>query len=149
MKKSHTKPVASRYAMTQLDRAGHPPTLRIEGEDRNPVNIVQEATHFAVECGAWGGVRVRETFGIFEFYQIVRTVALALMSFWESPKGGHCPRAVEVWAREQTARAMGKRLHRWWKGRLSETDPTVLAVQRGVCGDAFCPRTALRRRALQ
>jgi hypothetical protein len=127
----------SRYTMTEIYRAGAAAALRIEGKDRNTVTVVHKPTHFVVEYKWDEGWGVPLGVGLFDFYGLSREVAVGLMFLWEGKEDRHCPRRLKWWATQRVARALGKRLHSWYKGRLAETDSAILAVQRAVFAATF------------
>jgi hypothetical protein len=128
---------ASRYEFIEVvERAGER-TLRIQKEDRNTVFVLFTPTCLLVqyEDGARGWYT--QPYGLFEYYSFARDVAHGLMRGWEPPEGRRGWPGVHAWAWRQTGRAIGKRLHAFYKRCLREADPTVLTLQRAVFAATF------------
>jgi hypothetical protein len=108
--------------------------------------------------------------GLFEYYRLSRAVAAGLMEHWNGPPDHprnrrpqgpagrsstagagptalvevvEVPKPVREWAVRQTAKAIGKRLHGWYRGRLAETPPVIRDVQRTVFAATFSTPTVL------
>jgi hypothetical protein len=135
---------ASRYEFTEtVERAGAR-ALRIQGEGRNIVFVFFTPTCLLVqyENGARGWHTQR--YGFFDYYSFARAVAHGLIRDWEPPAGRRGWPGVHAWVWRQTGRAIGKRLHAFYKRCLDDADPTVLALQRAVFAATFsAPRLVL------
>ena len=128
-------PVAqnSRYRFTEISGpGGRRKALRIEGEGRNTVFVIPTPTCLLVryrdETEGWH----TQPYGFFEYYPFANDVARGLIAGWEPPEGKPGWPGVRAWVSRQTGRAIGKRLHAFYKRCLCDVDPTVLALQRAV-----------------
>jgi hypothetical protein len=152
---------ASRYHFRESEGASR---LVIEGgADRTPVSIMHDGPRFRV---FYDGTHYHESTatGLFDYYKLSRFVAQGLMSRWQgAPREKRClpseagvgglhqrlleerhatypvPNAVREWAETQTAKAIGGRLHAWYKDRLAslQTPPVVRDVQRRAFAATF------------
>jgi hypothetical protein len=155
---------ASRYHFRESEGASR---LVIEGgADRTPVSIIHEGVRFRVVALEQDGTYYHGSTatGLFDYYKLSRLVAQGLMSRWQGAlrekrclpseagaRGLHqrlleerhvthpVPNAVREWAETQTARAIGRRLHTWYKDRLAspQTPPVVRDVQRRAFAATF------------
>src|SRR3712207_6266975 len=84
-------------------------------------------------------------YGFFDYYSFAGDVASGLIVGWEPPEGRPGWPGVRSWVWRRTGRAIGKRLHAFYKRCLREADPTVLTLQRVVFAATFsAPRLVLR-----
>lgn len=128
-KKNATNP---RYTLTELESAGRR-TLCIEGQNRNAVFVQLNPTDFAVQYKARGNTSTTRWVGFFDYYRLSREVVQGLMLFWRPPERPRPPfPGLHTWALEQTGKAIGKRLHAWYKQALREVSEEVLKVHRAA-----------------
>ncbi len=128
---------ASRYTFTEYFARGGAWVLRIEGEGRNTVFVAATPTCLLVRyCDGRGGWRI-QPYGFFDYVPFAGDVASGQLLGWEPPEGRRGWPGVRAWVWRQTGRAIGKRLHAFYKRCLAAADPTVLALQRTVFAATF------------
>jgi len=128
-KKNATNP---RYEFTELESAGRR-TLRIEGQNRNTVFVHLNPTGFAVQYSSRGNTSTTRWVGFFDYYRLSREVVQGLMWFWVPPERDCRPfPGLHAWALEQTGKAIGQRLHAWYKQALREASEEALKVHRAA-----------------
>ena len=133
-------PVAqgSRYRFKELSGpGGRRKALRIEGPGRNTVFVIPAPTCLLVRYRNERGNWHNRSYGFFDYYPLSDDVASGLIVGWEPPEGKPDRPSVRAWVRKRTARAIGKRLHSYYKRSLDDVDPTVLALQRAVFAATF------------
>ena len=127
----------SGYRFTELKEPGGRQALRIEGDGRNTVFVAPMPTcllvHYRDKTKNW---RTRP-YGFFDYYPFANNVAWGLIADWKPPEGKPGWPGAHAWVQRQTGRAVGKRLHAFYKRCLRDADPTVLAVQRAVFAATF------------
>jgi hypothetical protein len=136
---------ASRYEFKETVEKAEAQALRIQGVDRNTVFVAATSTCLLVryEAGARGWHT--QPYGFFDYYSFARDVASGLIRGWEPPEGRPGWPGVRAWVWRQTGRAIGKRLHAFYRRCLREADPTVLTLQRAVFAATFsAPRLMFR-----
>jgi hypothetical protein len=122
--------------MEVVDPVGAP-ALRIQGRDRNPVFVGFRPTGLLVRYETRAGGWHTQPYGLFDYYSFARDVARGLMYGWQPPEGHRGWPGVRAWVWKQTSRAIGKRLHAFYKRCLNDADPTVLSLQRAVFAATF------------
>jgi hypothetical protein len=130
-------PRVSRYRFTEVSGNGIARTLRIEGEDRNTVFVVPTPTGLLVRYRDDQEGWYYRRYGFFDYYTLAHDVASGLVLSWTPPEGRSGWPGVRRWVRNRTGRAIGKRLHAFYKRCLDAADPTVLALQRTVFATTF------------
>ena len=127
----------SRYTFVATPGAGLGRGVQIESEGRNTVFVDATPTCLVVrykdERGGW----YIRPYGFFSYYPFAADVTSGLTLGWEPPEGRPGWPGVRAWVHRQTGRAIGKRLHAFYKSCLRDVDPTVLALQRNVFAATF------------
>jgi hypothetical protein len=123
-----------------------PNGFTVTGEDRNPVII---------ELDEYGIVANGALFSFYSYYKLSKHIARELMRDWQPPEDklaqarknlaekhnadldqliriNYQPPWLESWAKKQTAKAIGKRIHKQWQRLLTMVPPDVLAVQKAL-----------------
>ena len=122
---------AGKYQITESPNA-----FVVEGDGRRPTRVELHGTHFRVSEPP--DTSPRWSFGLMQFRDLRRQVAVALMLNWSPPPKGQEP----VWnvkecAVRQTEWALNGRIHEQWKRLTGKADPIVIDVQRAVFAAAF------------
>jgi hypothetical protein len=128
---------ATRYKFTEYLARGGARVLCIEGEGRNTVFVAATPTCLLVRYRDGRGAWRIQPYGFFNYYPFAGDVASGLLLGWEPPEGRRGWPGVRAWVWRQTGRAIGKRLHAFYKRCLAAADPTVLALQRAVFAATF------------
>jgi hypothetical protein len=127
----------TRYEFKEYFARGGVWVLRIEGKARNTVFVAATPTSLLVRHADGRGGWHIQPYGFYDYYPFAGAVASGLILGWEPPEGRPDWPGVRSWVWRRTGRAIGRRLHAFYKRCLREADPTVLALQRAVFAATF------------
>lgn len=124
----------SKYDITE-----RPDGFVISALNRNPVRVTSHPTHLEISFlhRNFHGDRapITHTANFYQYYALSHAVASGLLQFWQRPEDkqqDYEPKWLRPWATRQTARAIGRRIHKQWQRLLARVDPEVLATHKAV-----------------
>lgn len=123
----------SKYSISEFTNG-----FLIIGKDREPVEVIRQPTYFQVKLLNLDHIL---EFSFFDYYPFSGSIFLGLMANWKpeniKESGDPMWHGVYEWALNQTAKALGKRVHAQWRRLLSQVDPTILSAHKSMFAATF------------